>query len=103
MTAGALGFEPPDGARFPCLGLAYQALESGGTASILLNAANEVAVDAFLRDALRYSDIPHVIGATLETLPVEAVTDLASVLEADRRARASATRVVTRLSERRTA
>ena len=47
-TAGALQFEPPDAARFPCLGLAYDALRAGGVASAILNAANEVAVAAFL-------------------------------------------------------
>ncbi len=58
---GSLSFEQPDAARFPCLGLAYAALRAGGTAPAVLNAANEVAVEAFLGGRLRYTAIAQVI------------------------------------------
>ena len=89
-TAGALQFEPPDAARFPCLGLAYDALRAGGVASAVLNAANEVAVAAFLEGRLRYMAIPEVIRATLERVPGGTPDTLEDVLIADRAARAAA-------------
>jgi 1-deoxy-D-xylulose-5-phosphate reductoisomerase len=80
-------FEPPDRVKFPCLSLAYRALEAGGTAPAALNAANEEAVAAFLDGRVGFDGIPetieHVLGATA---PRPAAT-LEDVLEADRRAR----------------
>jgi 1-deoxy-D-xylulose-5-phosphate reductoisomerase len=64
-TAGALEFFPPDPGRFPCLRLAYAALERGGAWPIVLNAANEVAVAAFLDGRIGFTDIPRVIEAAL--------------------------------------
>ena len=61
-----LDFEKPDFQRFPCLRLAYEAYKSGGNATIALNAANEIAVEAFLRKKLRFTDIPVLIEAVLE-------------------------------------
>jgi 1-deoxy-D-xylulose-5-phosphate reductoisomerase len=61
-----LSFESPDTHRFPCLNLAYEALRAGGTAPAILNAANEVAVEAFLAGRLRFTDIPDVIDAALQ-------------------------------------
>ena len=84
---GQLSFERPDPARFPCLGLAYAALRSGGAAPAVLNAANEVAVEAFLAGGLRYTDIPRVIERALQRSQGLAAGDLESVLEADRSAR----------------
>jgi 1-deoxy-D-xylulose-5-phosphate reductoisomerase len=76
--------------RFPCLRLAYQALRAGGTSTAVLNAANEVAVQSFLDEAIGFTDIPRVIEHTLERLaPVEA-DSLEVILEADRTARALA-------------
>jgi 1-deoxy-D-xylulose-5-phosphate reductoisomerase len=66
VKAGALEFADPDLSRFPCLRLAYQALNAGGTAPIVLNAANEVAVEAFLGRRLRFTGIPQVIERALE-------------------------------------
>jgi 1-deoxy-D-xylulose-5-phosphate reductoisomerase len=83
-----LEFEAPDTDRFPCLQLAYDALAAGGTAPAVLNAANEVAVAAFLRDEIHYLDIPRLLDETLQTLPVEAVTSIDQLLEIDARARA---------------
>jgi 1-deoxy-D-xylulose-5-phosphate reductoisomerase len=87
---GTLSFERPDPQRFPCLGLAYAALREGGTAPAVLNAANEVAVAAFLDGKLRFTAIPQVIEHALRTAPATAADSLATVLDADRRARAAA-------------
>jgi 1-deoxy-D-xylulose-5-phosphate reductoisomerase len=62
---GALEFFPPDLARFPCLGLAYAALEHGGAWPVVLNAANELAVEAFLEGRIGFTGIPRVIEAAL--------------------------------------
>lgn len=87
FKVGRLDFEPPDGGRFPCLRLAYDALAAGGTAPAILNAANEVAVDAFLAGRLPFLGIPRLIAATLESLPAGAEGSLADVLAADAGAR----------------
>ena len=84
---GQLSFERPDAARFPCLGLAYAALREGGTAPAVLNAANEVAVAAFLDGKLRYTAIPQVIEQTLARSAATQPDSLEKVLEADRNAR----------------
>ncbi|MGB3935458.1 MAG: 1-deoxy-D-xylulose-5-phosphate reductoisomerase [Burkholderiales bacterium] len=88
---GQLSFERPDAQRFPCLGLAYAVLRQGGTAPAVLNAANEVAVAAFLDGKLRYTAIPQVIEHALARQPAAAADSLESVLEADRAARRAAT------------
>ncbi len=98
-AVGRLDFEKPDLARFPCLALAYRALAAGGTAPAILNAANEVAVDAFLRERLRFVDIAAVVGEVLDTLTTPPATSLDDLLEADRRARACAAAVATRLAD----
>jgi len=85
-----LNFIAPDSDRFPCLRLAYQAAEAGGTAPAVLNAANEIAVAAFLDGRLRFTDIPAVIERTLEQVPGSSADNLGVVLEADRQARAIA-------------
>ncbi|MBU3736910.1 MAG: 1-deoxy-D-xylulose-5-phosphate reductoisomerase [Methylobacterium sp.] len=82
-----LDFEAPDTGRFPCLRLAFEALRLGGTAPAILNAANEIAVAAFLARKLRFVDIPRLIEATLEHTPVVAADSLAGVSEADEAAR----------------
>lgn len=89
-----LDFSPPDMARFPCLGLADQAARAGGTAPTLLNAANEVAVQAFLDEQLGFTHIPVVIEETLSRIPSGSSQALDAVLDADRRARAEAQRRV---------
>ncbi|MDD5404518.1 MAG: 1-deoxy-D-xylulose-5-phosphate reductoisomerase [Sulfuricella sp.] len=82
-----LDFEEPDMQRFRCLGLAYQALRQGGTAPAILNAANEVAVAAFLDEKLPFLGIPSVIEHALEQVSAVPVTCLNDVQEADRLAR----------------
>jgi 1-deoxy-D-xylulose-5-phosphate reductoisomerase len=85
-----LSFEKPDLARFPCLSLAYAALRRGGTAPAVLNAANEVAVEAFLAGRLPFTGIPGVIADTLDSVPARAADDLAAVMAADAHARRAA-------------
>ena len=85
--AGTLQFEPPDMARFPCLALAREAARAGGTAPAVLNAANEVAVAAFLEGRLNFSGIAAVIEAVVRDCPAGPAEDLDSVLAADAEAR----------------
>jgi 1-deoxy-D-xylulose-5-phosphate reductoisomerase len=87
---GDLSFERPDYQRFPCLPLAYAALRAGGSAPAALNAANEVAVQAFLAGRLPFSAIARVIEATLESMAVTQAETLAEILEADGLARRKA-------------
>lgn len=82
-----LEFQAPDFVRFPCLKLAYDAARTGGSACAVLNAANEVAVAAFLEGRTRFTDIARVVGATLEEMPVRALDSLDEVMAADREAR----------------
>jgi 1-deoxy-D-xylulose-5-phosphate reductoisomerase len=84
---GALRFERPDLARFPCLRLAYAALRTGGNAPAALNAANEIAVEAFLAGRLGFSRIPALIEAVLERTTAAAMATLDEVLAADQDAR----------------
>ena len=90
FEVGRLDFEPPDETRFPCLALARQAANTGGTAPAILNAANEVAVAAFLSGRIGFTQIAQVINAVLEAEPKEAANDLEAVLAADSKARSLA-------------
>ncbi len=83
----SLEFEAPDYNRFPCLALAQKAMALKGTAPCILNAANEVAVDAFLNHKIRFTDIAKVIEYTLENLSAEESSSLDIVLTADKKAR----------------
>ena len=96
VRAGNLQFEAPDMARFPCLRLAREAAVAGGLAPTVLNAANEVAVAAFLEGRLNFAGIARVIEAVLATAPSGAASDLAVVLAADEQARESALRQLSR-------
>jgi 1-deoxy-D-xylulose-5-phosphate reductoisomerase len=96
VRAGSLQFEAPDMARFPCLRLAREAAVAGGLAPAVLNAANEVAVAAFLEGRLNFAGIARVIEAVLAAAPTGAATDLGVVLAADAEARESALRQVRR-------
>jgi 1-deoxy-D-xylulose-5-phosphate reductoisomerase len=86
-AVGELTFEPVDLDAFPCLRLAREAALAGGTAPCVLNAANEVAVHAFLEGRLHFNGIPAVIERTLSELPVAQVRAFESLYEADREAR----------------
>jgi 1-deoxy-D-xylulose-5-phosphate reductoisomerase len=93
-AVGELTFEPVDLDAFPCLRLAREAALAGGTAPCVLNAANEVAVHAFLQGRLHFNGIPEVIERTLAGLPVAPVRAFESLYEADREAREIAGEVV---------
>jgi 1-deoxy-D-xylulose-5-phosphate reductoisomerase len=97
LRLGALTFEEPDLARFPCLALAYRALEAGPVASIALNASNEIAVEAFLARRLPFTAIAPVIGDALERTVAGVPASVEAVLEIDAVARQHARRAVARL------
>jgi 1-deoxy-D-xylulose-5-phosphate reductoisomerase len=91
----SLSFERPDERRFPCLRLAYEALRAGGAAPAVLNAANEVAVEAFLAGHLPFTGIAGVIGGTLESVSAGPAQTLDEIMDADAQARRTAqTRVM---------
>ena len=87
LSLSALEFHPPDRDKFPCIRLAYQALENGQTYPTALNAANEVAVHYFLSGSLSFSSIPEIIEEVLNRHQPTEMHDLETVLEADRQAR----------------
>ena len=85
-----LTFEPPDLERFAALRLAFEVARTGGTAPAIFNAANEIAVEAFLDRNIKFTDIPTIIEDAVNTVPVNSAPELEDVLEADRRARQTA-------------
>lgn len=87
-SAFSLSFEPPDMTRFPCLKLAYRALEMGGTAPAVLNGANEAAVRAFLDKRIGFGDIPTIIEHTISRVEITPAESIEAVHEADRESRA---------------
>ena len=87
---GALTFDTPDMERFPCLAFAYRAGKTGGTVPCVLNAANEVAVDAFLSKRISFKQIPKAIEYTMDQHDGSAAPDLADILKADAWARDTA-------------
>jgi 1-deoxy-D-xylulose-5-phosphate reductoisomerase len=91
-----LHFEPPDFARFPCLRLAYEAAEIGGSHAIALNAADEVAVAAFLERSIPFMGIPATIERVLETTPETHPATIEEVLAVDRQARERSREILAR-------
>ncbi|WP_353087268.1 1-deoxy-D-xylulose-5-phosphate reductoisomerase [Stenotrophomonas sp.] len=87
LTQGRLDFEAPDTDAFPCLKLAWHAMAAGGTAPAILNAANEVAVSAFLQGRAAFLAIPALVANALSTLSTESADTLEGLLTADQRAR----------------
>ncbi len=85
-----LTFEEPDLEKFPCLALAYRALKIGGTMPAALNAANEIAVEAFLDDKIRLSDVPKIIESVMNEHETKPVANLETVLKCDEQARRGA-------------
>ncbi|HKY29446.1 MAG TPA: 1-deoxy-D-xylulose-5-phosphate reductoisomerase [Pyrinomonadaceae bacterium] len=101
LTAiGTLHFEAPDPERFPCIGLAYRALEAGGTLPTVLNAANEEAVKAFIEERICLTDIPEVIEEVMTQYSPQPAKDLETVLAADRAARLSACHEIEKRAKR---
>jgi 1-deoxy-D-xylulose-5-phosphate reductoisomerase len=97
---GALTFEPPDEVRFPCLRLAKLAVQVGGTMPAVLNAADEIAVNAFLQRKIGFMDIPAIIEAVMERHRPIAEPDLNTVWEVDEWARATAWELVQKLASK---
>jgi 1-deoxy-D-xylulose-5-phosphate reductoisomerase len=96
FSVGRLDFQEPDLARFPCLALAFQAAQTGGTAPAILNAANEIAVAAFLERQIDLPGIAAVVSGTLDALPYETVEgqNVDFLFDVDCRARAQAAQLV---------
>jgi len=89
-----LEFYPPDLDSFPGLGLAFEVLEAGGSAAVVFNAANEIAVDAFLKQRIGFLQIPSVVSAALDCCETGKIEDLDEVLEFDRLARDASSRII---------
>jgi 1-deoxy-D-xylulose-5-phosphate reductoisomerase len=87
FQVATLQFEQPDEVRFPCLRLAREAMQSGGTTPTVLNAANEIAVAAFLAKRIKFGDIPRIIQSVITQLPMTPARDLATILHYDATAR----------------
>jgi 1-deoxy-D-xylulose-5-phosphate reductoisomerase len=98
LQRGSLDFEPPDLDAFPCLRLAMEAARVGGGAPVVLNAANEVAVAAFLGERLPFPGIAELVSHTLDTVSGGEVDSLESILALDRRARTAAEAQLTALA-----
>lgn len=98
IAVAQLNFEAPDLTRFPCLRLACESMKAGGTATTVLNAANEVAVAEFLSERLRFTDIAKVVEKTLETISISDASSLQLVLDADANAREVANNFVDKLA-----
>jgi len=97
----ALSFEKPDTKRFPCLELGYSAARKGGDAPILLNAADEVCVQSFLENKIRFTDIPRIIAKVLTRARGNVkITDIAQVYAKDAHARQHAYELVRACGER---
>ncbi|RKG45214.1 MULTISPECIES: 1-deoxy-D-xylulose-5-phosphate reductoisomerase [Acinetobacter] len=95
FTHSQLNFVEPDTTRFPALKLARQAMKVGGTTPAILNAANEIAVDAFLKQKIGFMQIPAIVEQTLNQLAHQAANNLDVILQADAEARAIAQQLVT--------
>lgn len=93
-SIGALTFEAPDEARFPCLCIAYDALSEGGSAGAVINAANEIAVASFLGGSISFTDIPNVIAKTLENMELITHPSMDDIVAIDAQARRIATSLI---------
>jgi len=93
-----MDFQEADLERFPCLRLAYQAINSGGIMPTVLNAANEIAVEAFLNEQVRFTDIPVIIERSMEKFVVKPASTLEIILEADHQARIAAKEIIVELA-----
>jgi 1-deoxy-D-xylulose-5-phosphate reductoisomerase len=94
-----MDFQEADLERFPCLRLAYQAINSGGIMPTVLNAANEIAVEAFLNEQIRFTDIPVIIERSMEKFVVKPASTLEIILETDQQARVVAHKIIVELSQ----
>jgi 1-deoxy-D-xylulose-5-phosphate reductoisomerase len=92
--AAQWSFEPPDYQKFPLLGLAYEAMATGGSATATLNAADEIAVEAFLEGKIPFPGIAATVAECLEQVPVRQLTSIAELLELDRESRRVAQQII---------
>jgi 1-deoxy-D-xylulose-5-phosphate reductoisomerase len=98
FAIGRFHFERPDLERFPCLRLATEAFKAGGTAPAVLNAANEIAVEAFLQGRVRFTDIPIIINQTLAAVAVVPANSFDIIFRKDSEARLFASACIAELS-----
>jgi 1-deoxy-D-xylulose-5-phosphate reductoisomerase len=95
---GTLNFSAPDFERFPCLRLAFEAMRAGRNAPVVLNAANEVAVQAFLDEQIAFNRIPELVDRVMQRVPAGSISGLDDVLEQDRLARGAAHTIMKEMS-----
>ncbi|MGZ8190296.1 MAG: 1-deoxy-D-xylulose-5-phosphate reductoisomerase [Methylococcaceae bacterium] len=93
-----MDFEEPNLERFPCLRLAYRAINTGGIMPTVLNAANEIAVEAFLNEQVRFTDIPVIIERCMDSIEVKAADNLGIILDVDQQARILSKQIITELT-----
>jgi len=98
IETGKLTFLKPDYEKFPCIKLAYEAMDSGGTMPIVLNAADEVAVACFLEGRIRFTEIPTIIRKTMESHKVMPIKDMEEIQNTDRWARHKAEALIRRIN-----
>jgi 1-deoxy-D-xylulose-5-phosphate reductoisomerase len=92
-----MDFQEPNLERFPCLRLAYEAINAGGIMPTVLNAANEIAVDAFLNERVRFTDIPVIIERCMQQFEVKPADSLEIVLDVDKQARKLSNKIIDEL------
>ena len=91
---GSLTFREPDREKFPCIGIAYESIRKGGNIPCIMNAANEVAVAAFLQDKIRFTQIPEVIEKTIQRCNFIASPDIEDIFESDKEGRIFANELI---------
>ncbi|MBL6986618.1 MAG: 1-deoxy-D-xylulose-5-phosphate reductoisomerase [Methylobacter sp.] len=97
FDVGRMDFQEPNLERFPCLRLAYEAIATGGTMPTILNAANEIAVEAFLNEQVRFTDIPVIIERCMKKIEAKPADTLEIILDTDQQARLVSTQIVEEL------
>ena len=98
FDVGRMDFEEPNLERFPCLRLAYEAIDSGGIMPTVLNAANEIAVAAFLNEQVRFTDIPVIIELCMKQFEATVADTLDIILAADQQARRVSAQIIAELN-----
>ncbi len=98
FDVGRMDFQEPDLERFPCLRLAYEAIAAGGIMPTILNAANEIAVEAFLNETVRFTDIPVIIEGCMKQFGLKSADTLEIILEADQQARQVSLNIIAELN-----
>jgi 1-deoxy-D-xylulose-5-phosphate reductoisomerase len=93
-----MDFHEPNLERFPCLRLAYEAIDAGGIMPTVLNAANEIAVEAFLNEHVRFTDIPVIIERCMKKFEAKSADTLEIILDADQKARLMSTQIIGELN-----